>query len=578
MKRTTIDKFRENLRLQQVYNVMVRYGWDVGVYDRWDFIGNFHRVMQRWIWGMPNSLEPIPTPAKARMMLEELGPTYVKMGQIISSQSSVLPADWEIELEKLQSSVTPFPLAQVREVIFEELKAYPEEIYASFDPEPFAAASTAQVHRATLKDGTPVVVKVQRPYIYNQMKADIGIMQNAARVLTARSDYARSIDLVGMFDEFGNSVLRELNYFNEVYNALRLSKNLAGIPKAHVPKIYTEYSTGKVITMEFVRGVKVNQIGAIDAAGLDKSEIASTALRTFVKMLLIDGFFHADPHPGNVIVNLETGDLTLLDTGMVGELDMQQRLNLVQLLIAIRQVDIQGMAQIMKNMSVPFIANVDEKAYYADFERTIGRYFYSGTNAGFGEIVSVSLDMLREHGLRLNPNLTMAIKAMMQAEAIATALAPEGGLLANGVQIIQEEATKVVTADRIVDEAKKQLLIVGRELVKNLPDLTTATNKWLNQYKKGRFEVTLDTSELAKEVDKLGRFGRQVIIAIILVGMLIGTAISTASMAFAGLTGQFWDFMIKLSYFGFILAMIVAAFILFRLVWRWIRGKNYYED
>ena len=213
MKRTTIDKFRENLRLQQVYNVMVRYGWDVGVYDRWDFIGNFHRVMQRWIWGMPSSLEPIPTPAKARMMLEELGPTYVKMGQIISSQSSVIPADWEIELEKLQSSVTPFPLAQVREVIYEELKAYPEEIYASFDPDPFAAASTAQVHRATLKDGTPVVVKVQRPYIYNQMKADIGIMQNAARVLTARSDYARSIDLVGMFDEFGNSVLTRTQLF-----------------------------------------------------------------------------------------------------------------------------------------------------------------------------------------------------------------------------------------------------------------------------------------------------------------------------------------------------------------------------
>ncbi len=166
----------------------------------------------------------------------------------------------------------------------------------------------------------------------------------------------------------------------------------------------------------------------------------------------------------------------------------------------------------------------------------------------------------------------------MQAEAIATTLAPEGGLLANGVQIIQEEATMVITADRIVDEAKEQLLIVGRELVKNLPDLSLATNKWLNQYKKGRFEVTLDTSELAKEVDKLGRFGRQVIIAIILVGMLIGTAISTASIAFAGLTGQFWDFMIKVSYIGFILAMIIAAFILFRLVWRWIRGKNYYED
>lgn len=578
MKRTTLDKFRENLRLQQVYNVMVRYGWDIGVYDRWSIVGDIHRTMQRWIWGIPKSLEPVPTPAKVRMMLEELGPTYVKMGQIISSQSSVLPADWETELEKLQSSVPPFPLEQVREVIREELNAYPEDLFASFETEPFAAASTAQVHRATLNDGTAVAVKVQRPYIFNQMKADIGIMQNAARVLTARSDYARSIDLVGMFDEFGTSVLRELNYHNELYNALRLSQNLAGVPKAHVPQVYTEYSTGKIITMEFVRGVKINQIAAIEAAGLDKAEIASTALRALIKMLLIDGFFHADPHPGNVIVNLETGDITLLDTGMVGELDLQQRINLIQLLIAIRNVDIQGMAQIMKNMSVPFVKSVDEKAFYTDFERTIGRYFYSGTKAGFGEIVSVSLTMLREHGLRLNPNLTMAIKAMMQAEAIATALAPEGGLLANGVTIIQEEAMKVVTADRIVDEAKKQLFVAGRELVKNLPDLTLATTKWLNQYKKGRFEITIDTSELTKEVDKVGRFGRQVVIAIILVGMLIGTSIATASIGLAQLNGEFWDFMIKLAYIGFVFAMFVSAFILLRLIWRWIRGKNYYED
>ena len=578
MKRTTLDKFRENLRLQQVYNVLIRYGWDITVYDRWDFVGDFHRIMQRWIWGVPKDIAPIPTPVKVRMMLEELGPTYVKMGQIVSSQSSAIPPDWEVELDKLQSSVPPFPASQVREVIFEELKAYPEDLYATFEPEPFAAASTAQVHRATLPDGTAVAVKVQRPYIFNQMKADIGIMQNASRVVAARSEMARSIDLEGMLEEFGSSVLRELNYNGEAYNAMRLEKNLSAIPGAHVPKVYTQLSTSKVLTLEFIQGVKISNIEAIEAAGLDRNGLASTAMRALIKMLMIDGFFHADPHPGNVLVNLQTGDLTFLDTGMVGELDLQQRLNLIQLLIAIRQVDIQGMAQILKNMSVPFVKQVDEKGYYREFERTIGRFFYAGTSAGFGEIVTTSLNLLREYGMRLNPNLTMAVKALMQAEAIATALAPEGGMMAEGVQIIQEQAMQVVTADRVIDEARKQALLFGREFVKNLPDLSIASVKWLNQYKKGRFEVTVDTSELSKEVDKLGNFGRQIVISILLVGMLIGSSIATAAIAFAGAQGELWGFIYDLAYIGFVLAMILTAFIVLRLLWRWMRGYGFEKD
>jgi len=578
MKRTTLDKFRENLRLQQVYNVLTRYAWDISVYDRYVMVGDFHRVMQRWVWGVPKSLEPIPTPVKVRMMLEELGPTYVKMGQIISSQSSVIPPEWETELEKLQSSVPPFPTEQVREVILEELKAYPEDLFLDFEPEPFAAASTAQVHRAVMHDGTKVAVKVQRPYIQKQMKADIGIMQNAARVVTTRSEAARAIDLEGMLEEFGSSVIRELNYNGEAYNAMRLEKNLAGIEKAHVPKVYTSLSTSRVLTLEFVQGVKISNIEDIEAAGLDRKEVASTTLRALIKMLMIDGFFHADPHPGNVLVNLQTGDVTFLDTGMVGELDLQQRLNLIQLLMAIQQVDIQGMAQIMMNMSVPYVKEVDQKGYYRDFERTIGRYFYAGTTAGFGEIVSTSLNLLREYGLRLNPNLTMAVKALMQAEAIATALAPEGGMLAVGVDIVKEEALQVVTSDRVVEEARKQLMVAGREVVKNLPDLSLATVKWLNQYKKGRFEVTIDTSELAKEVNKIGRFGRQVVIAILLVGMLIGSAISTAAIAFAQPTEEYWNIIYSLSYIGFVFALLLTVFMVIRLVWQWMRGTSFDKD
>ena len=260
MKRNSIDKARESLRLQQVYNVFLRYGFDV-LFDRWETIGNFRRSMQSWIWQIPrDDLESVPLPTKMRMMIEELGPTYVKMGQIVSSQASVIPPEWAVELEKLQSNVPPFPSDQVREIIIEELKAPPEELYATFEANPFAAASTAQVHRATLHDGTPVVVKVQRPYIRTEMKSDIGIMQSAAKVVTARSEYVKSIDLVGMLDQFGSSVLSELDYTVEAYNTIRLTKGLESIPGIHMPQIYLTLSTSKVITEDFVKGVKINNV------------------------------------------------------------------------------------------------------------------------------------------------------------------------------------------------------------------------------------------------------------------------------------------------------------------------------
>ncbi|MEI2691700.1 MAG: AarF/UbiB family protein [Anaerolineae bacterium] len=300
---SAIDKVRENLRLQQIYNVFLRYGLDIA-FERVPTIAALRQSMQRWVWNLPDDLESPSLPVKVRLMIEELGPTYVKVGQIVSSQASVIPADWEEQLAKLQSNVPPFPSDQVRAIIIDELGASPEELYATFDTTAFAAASTAQVHRATLHDGTEVVVKVQRPHIQNQMKADVGIMRNAARVLSNRSQALRAIDLSGMVDEFGSNAIRELDYTGEAYNSYRLTQNMASIPGVHIPKIYPELSTKRILTMEFIRGVKISNLEAIDQAGLDRKMLAQNALRAIVKQLLIDGFFHADPHPGNVLVRL----------------------------------------------------------------------------------------------------------------------------------------------------------------------------------------------------------------------------------------------------------------------------------
>ena len=581
MKRNTFDKVRESLRLQQIYNTLLRYGWEMLLFDQSEFLGNIHRRSQAWIWELPEEKVDLTLPVKVRLMLEELGPTYVKMGQIVSSQSSVIPADWARELELLQSSVPPFPSDEVEEIILTELGRLPSDLYASFDLNPFAAASTAQVHRAMLHDGTVVVVKVQRPNIRSQMKADIGIMQNAVRVVSARSEYVRSVDLVGMVDQFGSSVLAELDYTGEAYNSFKLAQNMAGLPGVHVPKVYPELSTSRVLTMEYIHGVKISKLDAIDKAGIDRQVLARNTLRALIKQLLIDGFFHADPHPGNVLVDLRTGEVAFIDTGMVGELDLQNRANLVQLMYAVQQGDIPGMGRIMRSLSDPFVPNFDEAAFQKDFERRVSTILFSSGTATFGQSVNVSFDLLREHGLRLNPNLTMAVKALIQAEAITTLLYPQGGISFVGVELVQELLLQTVTADRIIEEGKKQVLNVAREVANRLPSLSEATMMWLDQYQKGRLEVHLDTSGLTKEVDRVNGSIGQIVVAIVLVGMIIGSAIATNAITGVAQTfdpnGEFiemWRLFFEVAYFGYLVAMVLGVLVILRLIWRWLRGVH----
>jgi ubiquinone biosynthesis protein len=573
MKRSTLERIREGTRLQQVFNVFARYGWD-SLFPRWGLLNSFRLNMQGWIWRIPDDLGAVSMPIKLRMMLEELGPTYVKMGQIVSSQVSALPSDWGAELARLQSDVPPFPQEQVRERIIEELGAPPEKLFAAFEPAPFAAASTAQVHRAVLPGGQNVVVKVQRPDIRTQMKADLGIMQSAASVMARRWEYLRAVDLPGMLEQFSTNVLAELDYTGEAYNAIRLAQNMASIPGVHVPTVYPEYSTSSVLTMEYIKGVKLSNIAAIEKAGIDRATLARTALRAMIKQLLIDGFFHADPHPGNLLVSLETGTITFLDTGMVGELELQQRLSIIQLIFAIQQRDVKSMAEVLRNLSVPFVAHVDEKAYFHDFQRRIGRFMVGGAGLSFGQSVNESFDVLREHGLRLDPNLTLAIKAIMQAEAVATLLYPEGGLVNEGAPMIKELAVEAVTAEKVMEVAKDQLMSVGREVLKRIPSLSDATIRWLDQYQRGRFEVYVDTSGLAKEVTKIKGLGQQIVLAIVLVGMIVGSAIATSIIVSSQQQNGFWGFLAKLAYVGYVLAMIVGAFFVISLGWRLLRGRG----
>lgn len=562
-----IDQVRESLRLQQTYNTISSYGLDIAL-DRGS-LGIFRRRMQEFIYQPDQPVEALSIPVKIRLMLQELGPTYVKMGQIISSRAEVLPPDWALELNKLQSSVPPFPSEEVREIIIEELGDAPERVFQEFNPTPFAAASTAQVHRAVLADGTKVVVKVQRPGIRHQMKADIGVMGNLSGVLERRLQYARDIDLPGMIREFGEGIIRELDYGGELYNMKRLARNMEGMPGIRVPKAYPQFSSSKVLTMDFLEGVKISNVEAIDAAGLDRMEIGAAILRALIKQLLIDGFFHADPHPGNVLVNLETGMVGFLDMGMMGEIDFNQRLNLINLLMVTRQKDSAGLARAVRSLSVPFRKNVNDAAFYKDFERTIGRYMDPDTPSSFGSLMNIIFNLLASHGLRLDSDLTLAIKAMMQAEAIYNALHPEGGgLVAMGFDTVKELMLQETTADTVKDILMRQASLLAQDMVKELPSLKDATLGWLGMYRRGRFELHVDTSDLAREVNVLHRIAQQVILGILLVGMIIGSAIAASFSAVAGELGStLAQWALTIFFISVVIAGISVAILVMRLLW-----------
>jgi ubiquinone biosynthesis protein len=567
-QRTTLDKIRESLRLQQSYNTIARYVLDFAL-DR-GLISLIRGFFLEWLYDVPPPPPELTRPVKVRLMLQELGPIYVKVGQLVSSQAQALPQEWASELSKLQSNVRPFPYEQVRDIVVTELGGPPEELFADFDDAPFAAASLSQVHRASLVSGEDVVVKVQRPNVQSQVRADVGIMAWLARLAERRIRWAKEMGLVGVVDEFGSQVLSELDYRGEAYNVTRLDHNLAAIPGARLPVVYGDYSTGRVLTMEYIDGIKINDIAAIEAAGFDKHDLAESALRATLKQILIDGFFHGDLHPGNILVNRQDGTIVYLDVGMVGEIGLRQRASLINLLMVMRQQDVGGLAQAARSLSVPF-REVNDAAFQRDFERRVGRLMQR-QNVPMSETLNATFEVMRDNGLQFDPQLTLAVKSFMQMEAAGRTLNPEGGFVELGMGMTLELVQEQITADNIANALKKEAAYTLREVAQRLPTLQEATLKWLNQYEKGRLEIYHDVSGLGEHVNRLNRMGRYIIIGILLSGMIIGSAIVTGFAAALG--AEQATLFTNIAFVGYVTAMILAAFLVLIILWRLWQGRD----
>ncbi len=562
----------ESLRLLRVHQMLQIHGIDA-LFDGDGPIAGFRRRLQAWLWRPGVTLVRVPPPVRFRLLLEDLGPTYVKIGQIISSRARTLPVAWQEQLEKLQSDVAVFPYEQARERVIAELGAPPEELYAEFDPTPLAAASLAQVHRAVLHDGRDVAVKIQRPGIHAQLRSDVRILARMSQAMERRARWAEDMDLAGIVLEFGTTLLRELDYKIEAYNARRLTQVLDPIEGIRVPEVFYELSSSGVLTLEFIHGVKSTDAAAIDAAGLDREVLADRVVNAAVKMLMIDGFFHGDPHPGNVFVDLDNGDMVMLDTGMVGELTFQQRIKLGSLLLTVRNGDVRGLAQTLKSLSTPY-RDTDDARYYQEFERTLTPYLDPPPGQKvevMGKVLPLGLGILQQGGYRFDSQLTLAMKALAQAEAITGALVPSwtgSEFMKRSFDALKEQVPDAITSEAVKDVVVRQAGFAVREAMDQMPSLQDGLLKWLTNIKKGGFKVELDTSDLDRHVSALLGIAMMLTIGILVVGLIVGSALAAG---IGGLDGSPLEPVTDLAATIFAFSAIAGVIAVMALSWRLFR-------
>ena len=456
------------------------------------------------------------SPEHLRTALEELGPTFIKLGQLLSTRSDLLPPAFVAELAKLQDAAPPVPVDLIRDVIRRELGAEPEKVFASFEDRPLASASIGQAHAATLTDGTPVVVKVRRPGAVAQVQADLEILQNLATRAARAWEFARDVDAVGLVDEFAETIRAELDYLEEGRNAERFARDFEDDASVVIPRVYWEHTTSRVLTLERMGGMNVGDAAALDEAGVDRELVARRGADIVLKMIFEDRFFHADLHPGNLFIQGD-GTIALIDFGMVGVIGEQLRGHLSRLFIAMVRGDAELLTSALIEVSVTG-ASVDRLSLRDDLRPFVSRYrLRSVRQTPFARMMADLFAILRGNRVRLPREMILLFKALLLIEALATRLDPDfrlGEALEPYAERLAWERLRVsVIAKRLarssVDIGELALELPG--VVRRLVDAADTTG----------IQVHLRAAELEPLVGRAERIGNR------LVAGMVGAALIT---------------------------------------------------
>jgi predicted unusual protein kinase regulating ubiquinone biosynthesis (AarF/ABC1/UbiB family) len=471
--------------------------------------------------GRPAAAEGVPPKAEELARdLEKLGPTFIKLGQLLSTRADVLPVPYVEALARLQDDVEPFSFAEVERIVSDELQTRISKAFTEFDPVPIAAASLGQVHRAVLRDGRVVAVKVQRPGIRELIVDDLDAFTEIAQLLDKHLQAGRLYQFEKMVDEFRKSILRELDYQREAQNLVTLSENLAEFDRIVVPSPILDFTTGRVLTMEFVFGQKITSLSPLEKIDIDGARLADELHRAYLKQILIDGFFHADPHPGNVFLT-DDHRVALIDLGMVGWISSAMQENLLKMLLAISEGKGEEAAERAAEIGEK-LETFDEPEFHRRVVELVGEYQNARLEQiQVGKVVMEVSRVSADAGMRLPAELTMLGKTLLHLDEIGRTLDPSfdpnASVRKNAAELLQKRMRKSASPANLYAS-----LLEAKDFAQKLPG---RVNKVLDILANNQLRLDVDAVDERLLIDGLHKIANRISLGLVLAALIVGAAL-----------------------------------------------------
>lgn len=546
-------------RLRQIVNVFLRHGFGqiIDQIHLGRYVPFRRRIKPVRQWP---SLKGPSAGERLRMAFAELGPSFIKLAQLLSSRPDLVTVEIADELKKLQDEVPPFPTSEAREIVEREAGMPIEKIFSSFTDTPVAAASIAQVHHATLIDGKEVVVKVQRPDIAAQIETDIDIMGTVARLFEQYIAESRVFNPVGIVEEFARTVRKELNFTQEGRSCARIKRNFQDVPDIYIPAVYTEFLTEKVLVMEKIEGVRIDDIEGIEALGLDRKALAKAGVDAFFKMVLEDGFFHADPHPGNIFA-MPSGQIGFMDFGIVGRVSEELKRLMADTLLSLITKDFDKLVDNYIEMGiVPGDRDLD--AFRREFKADLTDFlepFYGLTlkEIDFSHSVDALLRISIKHRLKVPSEQLLINKAMLMIENIGRRLDPDFDFMAASEPYAAKLATQKLTLSTFYKKVGQNL----GETTDFVVMFPRQMKKLLRKVLSDDFHLKLTHIGLDHLIRDMDRSSNRIAFAVVVSSLILSSAIMHATGVGPKLYGMS---VLGLMSFGF--ASLLGLWLIFSII------------
>lgn len=545
-------------RYRQIAEILADYGFgaflaQMGLSERLNLPRRFLRR---------KALGEITLARRVRLLLEELGPTFIKFGQILSTRSDLLPPEFLEELSYLQDQVAPVSWEEAREVLESELEAPTDAYFSHIEPEPIASASLAQVHLATLLNGAEVILKIQRPNIENTINTDLDILHDLTHLAQNRTALGARFEVAELAEEFSLALRNELDFRREAWNADRFRKNFSSEAYLYVPKIIWDLTTRRVLVMERVKGIKIDDIPALEEAGYDRRRIAEHAARFVLKEVLIDGFFHADPHPGNLII-MPGGVIGVIDFGVVGRLNDRERVDLARLFMAVVQLDINGVIDQLYKMDIAS-PRTDRQGLYRDLRRLLSQYYGRPIYEISGlEVMRRVQPIIYRHRLHVPPDYWLLMKTSAIMQGVGLALDPDFDIIAAARPYLREVFLSLWSPGTWAAEISR-LFLDWKDFAEAAPRKTTEI---LEQLERGDLTIRMTLPQLDPFVKILDRIVNRIIFTMLLSALLVSLALLIPQL---DLTWP-WGITTWLVLAGFLVMFLLAL----RLAWLVVRSGKW---